>query len=378
MIPTYLIDTAFPFGSRLAPGHFNRITQAVRRMMTRLGHTKLIAYLDDFLIVGDTQIECLEALNTLIFLLRDLGFSIAWDKVAGPSQSIVFLGVQIDSVKACLELPPDKLIAFHGLVKDTLLQRRLSLKQLQVLAGKLNWAAAVVRGGRVYLRRVLDMMRPMHAFRHKALISDDMREDLLWWDNFLTVFNGKSWFHPTSRWVNVYTDASGRGGGMVWGQDWAFVDWDVDFPEAAESHINVKETLAIGLAVRKWAPQWTHASVVIHTDSITARAAINKGKSRSPLAMKMVREIFWWSSIFDFKIRAVHIQGKLNITADAVSRLHSPASFLTLIPYWGLPCPGFRSVLTVFFLLHMSLSAFLSIFPQVVRWSNKYSSLIER
>ena len=214
--PTYLIDTALPFGSRLAPGIFNKLTQAVRRMMARLGYCNVIAYLDDFLVVGESHMECLEALNTLVFLLRDLGFSIAWDKVEGPTKSLVFLGVQIDSVKACLELPPDKLIKFSRLIKDTLSQKRISLKQLQVLAGKLNWAAAVVRGGRVYLRRVIDMMKPMHALRHKALISNEMREDLLWWDKFLLVFNGKSWFHTTSQWVNVYVDASNVGGGMVW------------------------------------------------------------------------------------------------------------------------------------------------------------------
>ena len=33
--PTYLVDTRLPFGSRKAPAIFNRLTQAVRRMMAR-------------------------------------------------------------------------------------------------------------------------------------------------------------------------------------------------------------------------------------------------------------------------------------------------------------------------------------------------------
>ena len=37
------------------------------------------------------------AMNTLIALLRELGFRINWYKVVDPVQSITFLGVQIDT-----------------------------------------------------------------------------------------------------------------------------------------------------------------------------------------------------------------------------------------------------------------------------------------
>jgi len=68
--PTYLVDTALPFGSRLAPGIFNRLTQAVRRMMARQGFSQVVAYLYDFLIIERTYDRCLLALNTLLSGLR--------------------------------------------------------------------------------------------------------------------------------------------------------------------------------------------------------------------------------------------------------------------------------------------------------------------
>lgn len=367
---TYFVDTALPFGSRLAPSIFNRLTQSVRRMMAQKGFHQVIAYLDDFLIIERTYDKCLNALNTLLSLLRDLGFSIAWDKLEGPAQAVVFLGVNIDTVRGCLELPPEKLKSFRLLIRDTLELKRISLKQLQVLAGKLNWAAAVVRGGRIYLRRVLEMMKPLYASHHKALIPHTMKQDLLWWDMFLETFNGTHWLHPTTHWVNVYTDASRRGGGMVWGSDWQFIDWEHDVPEARTAHINVKETLAIGLAVRRWAPFWRNASVVVHTDNITARCAINKGKAKSTLSMAMVREIFWWSTIFNFKIRAVHIPGEENIVADAVSRLHVQKFYDLLVPFWSLHPHSLRFLWPVFFLQHMSYGAFLSVCLQMIRWLN--------
>ena len=41
----YLRDTKLPFGSKLAPGIFHRLTQAVKRMMIRRGFTAVVVYL---------------------------------------------------------------------------------------------------------------------------------------------------------------------------------------------------------------------------------------------------------------------------------------------------------------------------------------------
>lgn len=371
--PTYLLDTSLPFGSRLAPSIFHRLSQAVKRIMATFGFTKIIAYLDDFLIIEDSYEKCKRGLDTLMSTLRTLGFSIAWDKVVCPTTCLTFLGVQIDSVEGYFLLPPEKLFEFHTLVKATLELSRISLKQLQRLAGKLNWAASVVRGGRLYLRRILDLMRPMQHHRHKAKLSSAMRDDLHWWDQFLLVFNGKALFRTCRSKLHIYTDSSNRGAGMVWGSDWAFVDWKSDWPSISKHHINVKETLIIGLAVRRWAPHWAHRSVVIHTDNIAARCALNKGKSTSHVARAMVREIFWLSTIFNFDITAVHIPGVDNIEADAVSRLHSRKAFSTLDTVFKTQIAPIRPFWILYFLQHMSFSAFISVFTQVRQWMVAWS-----
>lgn len=48
------IDTKLPFGSKLAPGIFHRLSQSIRRMMSRRGFT-IVAYLDDFLLCEKTK-----------------------------------------------------------------------------------------------------------------------------------------------------------------------------------------------------------------------------------------------------------------------------------------------------------------------------------
>ena len=82
-----------PFGSRLARGIFYRLKQAVKRMIIRRGVTAVVVYLDDFFICAPTLNECIVAMNTLVALLRRLGFSINWDKVIDPTRCLPFLGI---------------------------------------------------------------------------------------------------------------------------------------------------------------------------------------------------------------------------------------------------------------------------------------------
>ena len=114
LISIYLHDTKLPFGSRLAPGIFHRLTQSVKRMMARRGFTALVVYLDDFLISAPTMKECATALSTLVSLLRHLGFCINWDKVVDPTRRITFLGIEINTETMSKRLPVDNLLALRS------------------------------------------------------------------------------------------------------------------------------------------------------------------------------------------------------------------------------------------------------------------------
>ena len=52
----------------------------------------------------------MEALNATIALLCKLSFSINWKNVVDPSTTITFLGIEIDFVAMCLQLPENKII----------------------------------------------------------------------------------------------------------------------------------------------------------------------------------------------------------------------------------------------------------------------------
>ena len=50
----YMYDVKLPFGACASPTIFHRISQAIKRMMMRRGYTKIVAYQDDFLVIGET------------------------------------------------------------------------------------------------------------------------------------------------------------------------------------------------------------------------------------------------------------------------------------------------------------------------------------
>ena len=89
-------------------------------MMIGRGFHSVFVYLDDWLIIADTQAECQRALNTLLTLLRQLGFSISYSKVEHPTTRLTFLGISIDSVEMTLSLPTDKVKELHEILADLL------------------------------------------------------------------------------------------------------------------------------------------------------------------------------------------------------------------------------------------------------------------
>ncbi len=366
--PTYMIDSKLPFGSSKAPHIFHRISQSVRRMMARRGLKGLVVYLDDFCIICDTYDECSRALNMLISLLRQLGFQISWSKVEGPTRMLTFLGITIDTRSMTLSLPKQKLQEVTALLTDFAARRRASRRQLQSLAGKLNWCCQVIPAGRPYLRRILDTMLRLKKQSHKAQLTTAFRLDIQWWRTFLDAFNGTLSCLPPTKTFSLQVDACNSGCGLLLEGDWAYYNWSVDFPHLASLHINHKETVAIVLAALRWAPLWQNCTLNVYTDSVTAKAAINKGYSKNKTVMAFLRQLFWLSAMYQFRIRAYHVAGCRNTIPDTISRL-STRGFLQKLASLFCSPTGFQT--PQFFLTlpcHMSHRSFFSILPQVSQY----------
>lgn len=112
------------------------------------------------------------------------------------------------------------------------------------------------------------------------------------------------------------------GGAGVYMADWFYSNFSADCPTFANAHINCKELLSVLLAARRWGCLWRGKRVRVKCDNAASVFAINKGSSRSPLFMSMLRELFWLGITYDFLLTAVHVKGSANVIADMISRLH--------------------------------------------------------
>ena len=332
-LDTFIYDAKLSFGVAKSCGIFQRLSSAVCRIMWCRYGVRVIAYLDDFLIIEKCT-SCLAALNNLLLILRRLGFSINWNKVEGPMQRLVFLGILIDTHLLTLSLPKDKQDEFSGLVKEYINKKRVSRKQLERLIGKLNWACQVVRGGRNFLRRMLTLQNSVKLGNHKIIVTNAFLADLRWWDSFMDTFNGCVSFLDKSPVTNLQTDACLHGGGGYYNGDYFYINWELDMPDVIDKHINLKEAISILLALERWAPMLQNKHVIIYTDNVTAKSVINKGTSPSDWLMAyLIRASFWTQAKYNFSVKAVYLPGRCNLRADSISRLHEPFALSRLYDY---------------------------------------------
>ena len=298
--------------------------------MAKRGFT-VIVYLDDFLVIGRTEEECQLAYDTLCTLLISLGFQLSTSKLVPPCQQLVFLGVLLNTITCTLSLPTQKLLELKDILCTFSQRRRASKRQLQQLAGRLNWACKVVYGGRTFLRRILDLMNTLHKPASQCRLTLEFHRDIAWWLEFLDVFNGQCDFYDLRPITDLQTDACSEAIGAFHAGDWFYSNLYVDCPELSGLHINFKEALCVVFAAMRWCSSWKNKIIHVYCDNTAAVAMLNKGTTRSPVMMTYLRHLFWLSATFNFRLKAFHVPGRLNIVADHISRLHDADHFLAFL-----------------------------------------------
>ena len=293
--------------------------------------SKLIHYIDDFLgLCIGSPAAASASLSKLLFLMELLGFPIPPDKIEGPARTILFLGIAIDLVNMLVRLDQTKLLATQALVADWLNRSHCSYNDIESLAGSLYWVTRVVRGGRTFLRRVVDAQKE-RTVRGPLPIEPEIRADLQWWSRFIATYNGRS-ILPESKWTSndtpncwtLSTDACGTGYGARWNSCYLYGTWSPSqLALTKREHgiaISTLELAAIVIATKTWGSNWKGKRILFECDNEAAVSAINSESCPNPLMMELTRELWYLCCAFDFEIRAVHLPGLLNVDADNLSR----------------------------------------------------------
>ena len=213
----YYYERVLPFGLRSSPYIFNCVADALEWVLRhQFSISDLLHYLDDFLNVASpskAHAQC--QLDIILSLLAYLNIPVATEKVDGPSQVLVFLGIVLDTVRFEARLPVEKLEELRELIGHMLALNWTSVRALESCLGKLSFAARVIVPGRTFMRRLWDLLAKFsHGEPHYRIrIPDVCKDDLRWWQVLLSDWNGKAFFLDpdwvTSSDMGLYTDASG-------------------------------------------------------------------------------------------------------------------------------------------------------------------------
>ena len=109
---------------------------------------RIVAYLDDLLIIAKTKKECLKNLQMTQKLLEKLGFIINFKKCQLiPNTECKFLGFIFDSKIFSLKLPIEKREKIYNLLMKMKYEKQCSIRQFSKLIGNLIAARPAIRYG---------------------------------------------------------------------------------------------------------------------------------------------------------------------------------------------------------------------------------------
>ena len=316
---------------RLAPKIFSAVADALAWAMLCNGVEFFIHYLDDFFIMGPPESDTVRtSLTAALTTCSQLHLPVAGEKTVGPSTSLVFLGVLIDTLEGALSLPPEKLDRLHRLLQQWQGCKAFSSKrELLSLLGVLAHAATVIRLGRAFVRNLIQVSKCTRHLNWPARLNVQCRSDLIWWQTFASRRNGRQLWKPILPQATCFTDASGKWGcGAVLVSDefpcWSQLEWP---PSWSSQHIACKEMVWILIAPSIWGCCWSHKRLVVYSDNMVVVATITAGTSRDPTLAHLCHCLFFISAKWSFEVTASHVAGETNVAADALSRNNLPRFF---------------------------------------------------
>jgi hypothetical protein len=317
----FYVDTRLPFGSRSSPGIFNNFADALCWILISKGIRWLVHYLDDFLFSAPTPDLAKEWMDTFIHIFSEIGVPIAKEKTIGPATRVTFLGIEIDTVQQCIRLPEDKLSGLLTLLKHWEDKKKCTKRELLSLIGSLSFAAKVVKPGRIFLRRLIDLSTSVSKLHHHISLNLEAKSDIKWWLQFLPAWNGIAIFQEdvtTADSLHLFTDASDIGLGGVFKNKWFACPWPASF---SKFHINFKEVFAIHVAISIWGQFLCNKQILVYCDNLSIVSVWKSGSCKDPNIMKVIRALFFSCASFNINLLTKHIEGKKNNLADALSRM---------------------------------------------------------
>ena len=316
----FYADLAYPFGARNGSLCMQRCMDAVQHFMVSEGHSVDI-FIDDSMGI-DIPHKATAAFVRQGQLFKELGMEEATEKDCPPATKQICLGIQLDSESMTKSVPPDKLSDITQELIKWSQKTSASKNELQQLLGRLLFIAKCVNGARLFLNRILDLMRQAP---HTGVIplSPGCLQDIAWFLEFCPFYNGVNVIQPKplDSHEQIECDACLTGLGGLFSAEY----YHQEIPPQIQKlnlPIHNLECYNILIALRVWASQLRGRAVTIMCDNAASVSVLQSARGRDPFLLACARQIWLISSVNDITIHPRHKPGEQMDKADTLSRAH--------------------------------------------------------
>ena len=348
----YFVFASGCFGYSRMPEVYHITHMALLRFAQNIFKIPCLGYLDDGITgsLFDKRTDKLwlqgsarYAVVLLGWLNFMAGYSISIKKSElVPKSVITWLGIEINAEQNKFFIPKIKKQALLSLITDVLRERRMSITQLESIAGKcMSLRLAVGEAAHVYTRAMFDALVQFnrgwlwgHKFVGKSFRFDitgmhQLVRSLEVWRAFVYLFEGAPWMRIAHTEIRIQTDASGRRWGGVLkncdgvtvlevGQEFNLSELPLDI-ETKEA-MGVIRTLEGIAEVKGWS-YLSGTRINCWIDNQPLVFCMQKGSSKNENTHAQLEYLFWLKMRYHFATNAIWWSTKDNWESDRITRV---------------------------------------------------------
>jgi hypothetical protein len=314
----YFVWQVLPFGLSSSPYFFCKTVRPVISFLRRQG-VRITSYVDDFCLCAQQQLIH-DHKRLLIGTLEWLGWVINEEKSSlQPENSKLYIGYKITTgEKPMLHVPNERIYKLRKDLKRILSKCHVTARMLARIAGQCVSMAKAVPPAKLMLRNTYRLLASKTSWSDVLTLDEHTHSDLQWWVQALSSWNGA----PIQKGpidMQMETDASTSGwGACITGTNqFAAGFWNERLRLMPS---NYREMMAVLMALKSFNfPRGIKLQVL--TDNVTTACYINQLGGPSPNLAQLANALWMEAHDQRLTLSARHLQGKLNVTADTLSRL---------------------------------------------------------
>ena len=283
-------------------------------------------HVDDNALIGPDRLvvdAMMEAYHSFCQEVLGVFFKSLKDKLA--SQRQLMIGFVWDSRTLTRELDERRLLQYISQLSWAVTQKRLTLREMQSLAGKMQRIVLTFPPGASCLlanlyKLSVGLTLPWHSRRLSHAAKMDMRLVLF----LLTINLGCGYYSYINfvRKPEIRSDAASerRKAGAGYVSRCGAYDWWVYGTCASRKPIDYLEGDATTVAAERMGPKWRGGMVPMGVDNSAFEQAAKKGRSRAERLNDLIKELFYWQLHFNVVFDFFWLSTVDNKEADHLSR----------------------------------------------------------